>query len=182
MLKKLNKLFWIMITFSLLSLIAGVLLVWFPSVSLKVISYVIAAVMLLFGIILVTDYKARIFYTEFITLGVLFIILGSVLLLHNNIVQLIIPIIIGTYIIVNEIVNMRIALKLMKYSNSMIFAFILSLLATICGVLMIVYPSNSAIALTLYMGIVLIVYSISVLTNMIIFKKHVSDIKKIITE
>ena len=45
MLKKLNKLFWIMITFSLLSLIAGVLLVWFPSVSLKVISYVIAGVM-----------------------------------------------------------------------------------------------------------------------------------------
>ena len=70
----------------MLSLIAGVLLVWFPSVSLKVISYVIAGAMLLFGIILVTDYKARIFYTEFITLGVLFIILGSVLLLHNNIV------------------------------------------------------------------------------------------------
>ena len=138
--------------------------------------------MLLFGIILVTDYKARIFYTQFITLGVIFIILGSILLLHNNIVQVLIPIIIGTYIIVNEIVNMQIALKLMKYSNSMILAFVLSLLACVCGVLMIVYPSDGAIALTLYMGIVLIVYSISVLTNMIIFKKHVNDIKKIITE
>lgn len=182
MLKKLNKLFWMMIVFSLLSLIAGVLLVWFPNVSLNVISYIIAGIMLLFGIILVTDYKARIFYTQFITLGVIFLILGSILLLHNNIIQILIPIIIGTYIIVNEIVNMQIALKLMKYSNSMILAFILSLLACVCGVLMIVYPSDSAVALTLYMGIVLIVYSISVLTNMIIFKKHVNDIKKIITE
>ena len=138
--------------------------------------------MLLFGIILVTDYKARIFYTQFITLGVIFLILGSILLLHNNIIQILIPIIIGTYIIVNEIVNMQIALKLMKYSNSMILAFVLSLLACVCGVLMIVYPSDSAVALTLYMGIVLIVYSISVLTNMIIFKKHVNDIKKVITE
>ena len=86
MLKKLNKLFWMMIVFSLLSLVAGVLLVWFPNVSLNVISYIIAGVMLLFGIILVTDYKARIFYTQFITLGVIFIILGSILLLHNNIV------------------------------------------------------------------------------------------------
>ena len=77
---------------------------------------------------------------------------------------------------------MQIALKLMKYSNSMILAFVLSLLACVCGVLMIVYPSDSAVALTLYMGIVLIVYSISVLTNMIIFKKHVNDIKKVITE
>lgn len=182
MLKKLNKLFWMMIVFSLLSLIAGVLLVWFPNVSLYVISYIIAGVMLLFGIILVTDYKARIFYTQFITLGVIFLILGSILLLHNNIIQILIPIIIGTYIIVNEIVNMQIALKLMKYSNSMILAFVLSLLACVCGVLMIVYPSDSAVALTLYMGIVLIVYSISVLTNMIIFKKHVNDIKKVITE
>ena len=182
MLKKINKLFWMMIVFSLLSLVAGVLLVWFPIVSLNVISYIIAGVMLLFGIILVTDYKARIFYTQFITLGVIFIILGSILLLHNNIIQVLIPIIIGTYIIVNEIVNMQIALKLMKYSNSMILAFVLSLLACVCGVLMIVYPSDGAIALTLYMGIVLIVYSISVLTNMIIFKKHVNDIKKIITE
>lgn len=182
MLKKINKLFWMMIVFSLLSLVAGVLLVWFPNVSLNVISYITAGVMLLFGIILVTDYKARIFYTQFITLGVIFIILGSILLLHNNIVQVLIPIIIGTYIIVNEIVNMQIALKLMKYSNSMILAFVLSLLACVCGVLMIVYPSDGAIALTLYMGIVLIVYSISVLTNMIIFKKHVNDIKKIITE
>ncbi len=182
MLKKLNKLFWMMIVFSLLSLIAGVLLVWFPNVSLNVISYIIASVMLLFGIILVTDYKARIFYTQFITLGVIFLILGSILLLHNNIIQILIPIIIGTYIIVNEIVNMQIALKLMKYSNSMILAFVLSLLACVCGVLMIVYPSDSAVALTLYMGIVLIVYSISVLTNMIIFKKHVNDIKKVITE
>lgn len=180
MLKKLKKLFYMMISFSLLTLIAGILLVWFPNVSLKVISYIIASVILIFGIILVTDYKSRIFYTEFITIGVLFLILGSILLLHNNIIQILIPIIVGTYIIVNELFNMQIALKLMKYSNSMIWAFILSLLAFVCGVLMIVYPSDSAIALTLYMGIVLIIYSISVLTNMIIFKKHVNDIKKII--
>lgn len=180
MLKKINKLFWMTILSSVLLLAIGILLIAFPDVSINVVSILIASAFLAFGLILVLDYKSRIFYTQFITLGIIFIVLGAILLSHTNIIQILIPIIIGTYIIINEILNMQISLKLMKYNSNLVIAFILSLLAFICGVLMIIYPSNSAIALTLYMGIVLIIYSISVLTNMIIFKKHINDIVKLV--
>lgn len=182
MLKKINKLFWMTIIFSLLLLVSGILIILLPNISLKVISILLALTLLIFGLILIFDYKTRILYTQFIFLGVLFIILGSVLLLHTDIIKIIVPIVIGTYIILNEIFNMQISLKLMKINKKLMWGFILSLLACICGCLMIIYPSNSALALTLYMGIVLIIYSISVLTNMIIFKKHVNDIKKILGE
>lgn len=179
MLKKINKLFWMTILFSVLLLVVGILFVAFPNVSINALSILIASSLLAFGLILVLDYKSRIFYMQFVTLGVIFIILGATLLLHTDIVQSLVPIIIGAYIIVNEIINMQISLKLMKYSNKLVWAFILSLLSCICGCLMIIYPTNGALAITLYMGIVLIIYSVSVLTNMIIFKKHINDIVKI---
>lgn len=179
MLKKINKLFWMTILFSVLLLVVGVLFVAFPNVSINALSILIASSLLAFGLILVLDYKSRIFYMQFVTLGVIFIILGATLLLHTDIVQSLVPIIIGAYIIVNEIINMQISLKLMKYSNKLVWAFILSLLSCICGCFMIIYPTNGALAITLYMGIVLIIYSVSVLTNMIIFKKHINDIVKI---
>lgn len=176
MLKKINKLFRMTILFSILLLVVGILFVAFPSVSINTLSILIASSLLAFGLVLVLDYKSRIFYMQFVTLGIIFILLGSILLLHTDIVQNLVPIIVGLYIVVNEIINMQISLKLMKYSNKLVGPFILSLLSCICGCLMIIYPTNGAIALTLYMGIVLIIYSISVLTNMIIFKKHINDI------
>ena len=102
MLKKINKLFWMTILFSVLLLVVGVLFVAFPNVSINALSILIASSLLAFGLILVLDYKSRIFYMQFVTLGVIFIILGAILLLHTDIVQSLVPIIIGAYIIVNE--------------------------------------------------------------------------------
>ena len=76
MLKKINKLFWMTIIFSLLLLVIGILIILLPNISLKVISIVLALTLLIFGLILIFDYKTRILYTQFISLGVLFIILG----------------------------------------------------------------------------------------------------------
>ena len=64
MLKKINKLFWMTIIFSLLLLVSGILIILLPNISLKVISILLALTLLIFALILVLDYKTRILYIQ----------------------------------------------------------------------------------------------------------------------
>ena len=66
MLKKINKLFWMTIIFSLLLLVTGILIILLPNISLKIISILLALTLVIFGLILIFDYKTRILYNDII--------------------------------------------------------------------------------------------------------------------
>ena len=69
---------------------------------------------------------------------------------------------------------------LKKYGvSSWLWAIILSILTIICGVLLIINPNIGALMFTTILGMLFIVYSISDIIDLIIFKKNANTIAKI---
>ena len=48
----------------------------------------------------------------------------------------------------------------------------------ICGVILIINPGNTALVITTLIGIILIVYSVSAIVDMFVFKSRVKEIDK----
>ena len=48
----------------------------------------------------------------------------------------------------------------------------------ICGVVLIINPGNTALVITTLIGIILIVYSVSAIVDMFVFKSRVKEIDK----
>lgn len=178
--KMFNKFMWISLGFSVMFLIMGIVLLVYPSVSLKVIANFVSVLMLVCGALLVLDYKSRILLTSFVSFGVLLIVMGIVLLFHPNVVITLIPIMVGIYIITNAVVSIQISLELRRYNSSYMGVLLLSILSLVCGFCMIAYPQSGAVALALYLGIALVVYSVSALINLFIFKRNVDNIVKLL--
>ena len=61
---------------------------------------------------------------------------------------------------------------------AIILTIILTILSIICGIVLIANPLDSSIAIALFAGIILIVYSITGIIDMLLFKKNIHDLVK----
>jgi uncharacterized membrane protein HdeD (DUF308 family) len=153
----------------------------YPDMSIKIISYLIACILIAAGITLIVSYGGSVFLTGFLSTGILAIILGIIIFIYPNSLAIIIPIVVGIWMITSSVVNMQMALSLRKagYSNWLL-AVILAIITIACGILIIINPNSGATALTEFFGIMLIIYSISDIIDIIIFKNNVNDIIKLL--
>ena len=175
MLKKFNKYINISIILTLLFLALGILVVCFPTTSIKVIAIII----ILGGIFLISDYGISIFWVNLTAVGILSILMGIILLLYPDILVILIPIVVGMFVIVNSIVDIQLSLVLKDCGYNMWFlSIILSILTIVCGIIIMINPQSSSAALTTIFGILVMVYSVAGMTNLIIFKSNVNDIVK----
>ena len=112
MLKKFNKYINISIILTLLFLALGILVVCFPTTSIKVIAIIIAILLIVGGIFLISDYGISIFWVNLTAVGILSILMGIILLLYPDILVILIPIVVGMFVIVNSIVDIQLSLVL----------------------------------------------------------------------
>ena len=125
MLKKFNKYINISIILTLLFLALGILVVCFPTTSIKVIAIIIAALLIVGGIFLISDYGISIFWVNLTAVGILSILMGIILLLYPDILVILIPIVVGMFVIVNSIVDIQISLVLKDCGYNMWFLSII---------------------------------------------------------
>lgn len=178
-----NKFILISIASSVLFLVVGFLLMFYPQVSMRVISYMIAALFIIIGLILVYNYKGAILLTNFLTAGTLSILLGTILLIYPQSLEVIIPIIVGVWMIITSVMSIQISisLKKIKYSG-WIVTMLLSIMSIVCGLLIIINPQTGAEALTTFFGVMLVIYSVTDIMNIIVFKANVKSIVKLLEE
>jgi uncharacterized membrane protein HdeD (DUF308 family) len=181
MLKKFSKFMWLSIGACALFMLIGILLLVFPDISLKIISYLIAFGLIIIGIILVVDYSGSLFLVSFLPTGILSKLLGIIVLIYPQSVTILVPIVIGIWMVINSVLGMQMAMSLKQvgYKNWLL-AVILAAITIICGFLIIVNPSSGAVALTEFCGIMLIIYSICDVIDLFIFKNNINDIAKLL--
>ena len=90
----------------------------------------------------------------------------------------IIPITLGIFFVISGIFSLRISFIIKDMGSSFVMSFISSILMIICGIILIINPAGTIIVLTTLIGILLIVYSISNVVDMCIFKSRVKEIDK----
>lgn len=182
MLKKINKYFNLSIASSILFIILGIIILIFPKISLSIFSYLIGISAILLGIYLI---YLEVRYGSIFTLidtslsGILSILLGISILIYPKTVAIFIPIVLGIWFIMSSFMKLRISYYLKYISGSLYLStLIMNILSVICGIIFIINPLTSSTVITIYIAILLIIYSISNLSEIIILKKNINNIDK----
>ena len=181
MLSKINKFLYSSIALSILMFVIGIIFIIEPEASFNTITYILAIVLIINGIYFLFEKETSIFFTGFITFGVVEILLGVVMFLNPDIVKTLFPIVTGIIMISKSAIDLRFSFLLNKsgYSNWLGLA-ICAVISIACGLLIIFYPSIGTVALTTYLGILITVYSISNIIDTIMFKKNINEIAKLL--
>lgn len=181
MLEKFNKFLYSSIILSVLMFVLGLIFMIYPNVSFSVITYIVAVFLIINGIYFIIEKDTSLFFSDFLTLGVLELLMGIIMIINPQIVKTLFPIVVGISMVVKSALDLRISLLLSGsgYKNWLIL-FICSLLSIICGIYIIINPGIGSEVITTYVGIVIMVYAVSNIIDTIIFKKHVNDIVKLL--
>ena len=180
MIDKIKKYINISMLASLFLAIIGVLIMVYPSMSIKVFTYFIATLITIIGICLIVEEfrlgKFSIIF-DFSILGILLLTIGIIIFVYPNGFMNLIPILVGISFILNGFMNTKLSI-LMKGTSSWILSVIISILSIICGILFVLDPTFSKELLTIYAGIIILIYSIFNFIDMILIKKNIKKIEK----
>lgn len=184
-----KRIFWVSIASTLVMLAFGILLFIFPEAVIKSIAISMGVIFLMIGVIPIINYfryRASGFSTTFsFMMGVFCIVVGLILLMNENVLGTIIPIIAGVWMIINGINRISIAMDLRDAKISFwVITFIYAIITLIIGVLLILDPVNGGKLVTKTIGIIICVYTVIDIIDLILVKikakKIVNEVKKII--
>lgn len=149
----------------------------------------VASLIILFGIITVidgivhiisyfkTDKEMRIISFELIE-GILCILSGILIIAFSRYLSAVFPIMLGIWIIVKNLLRLQLAINLKNVPESgWVGILILSILIIILGIIMIINPFSSMIAITTLAGIFLLLTEIANLIESIYTLNKVKNIK-----
>ncbi len=186
-----KRIFWASIASTLVMLIFGILLFIFPETVIKSVAIAMGVIFIMIGVIPIINYfrfRATGFTTTFsFLLGIFCIVAGLILLMNENILGTIIPILTGVWMIINSINRISISMDLRDDKIPFwVITFIYAILTLVAGVLLILDPVNGGKLVTKTIGIIICVYSALDVIDLILIrikaKKVVKEVKKIIEE
>lgn len=186
MIKKLNSFINSSICISIMFIIIGIIMVLMPKMSLEILGVILSVILIINGVILmITDIKLNNNFipVDMLPASMLSILLGIMMLIYPNILSIIIPLMLGTWFIMTSIFKIRLTLYLSKIQNTpWLLLMLISILSIVCGFILILNPIDSSVAITLFIGIVIIVYAISDIINMIVLKRNLNKLTKYFKE
>lgn len=173
------------IIFSIVLILIGLFLLINPETTLHAISYVIGIGLIVWGLvptIQALSNKENESYMQIgLILGVFAILFGIFVVLTPNFIGSIIPFVLGIWMIINGIIKLSYSVTLNKNSNAT-NAIIISLVITVCGLILVFNPFGGAKFMTQILGISLIVYSVLDLVECFTLKQTMNEVKKVIDE
>ena len=173
------------IILSLLAIVLGIVLVAYPGMSLAAFGIAVAGYLILHGIVLIIlDIKAWRLYIPFEGLlqGILSIILGVLLAKNPDNIAVYIGVALGAWIIVSSFSGIKLACSLRWTGAPWVLMIIMNVIGIVLGCLVLYAPTLFAQSLTVWLGSVLIVYSVINVIYMLVVKKYAKDVEKLITE
>ena len=180
MLKTINKYLNVSIVLSILFGIIGIILIVWPKTSLETFAYIIGAVLLVYGTFNFIDSFTvnPVFCLPQMTTSVLSALLGILIFLNPNIFESLLPIVLGIFFIINGSFKARMSFVLKNVDSSWVLSLVTSILMIVCGVVVLIYPQGSALVITSLIGIVMLVYAVSDIIDMCVFKSKIKDVSK----
>ncbi|MGN0516050.1 HdeD family acid-resistance protein [Eubacterium sp.] len=138
-------------------IIVGLILLIYPELSMITICYIIGIMSIVFGIIKIfayfSDDKYNIAFQFDLALGLFNVIVGIIILVHPSWIVRILPLILGVLIIVNSLFSIQASLDAKRFGMKKWFVLLIfSILSIAMGIVLVFYPFNSAVVLTMLYG------------------------------
>jgi uncharacterized membrane protein HdeD (DUF308 family) len=160
---KLRSMFRTSIIVSLVLILVGIFLIIYPETTLSFLSYGSGIILLITGLIPTINFFINKENQKYLDIsfifGIIFIIVGMVIIINPKIVASIVPLLIGIWMIINGVIKLYYSILINKTIKS-ISSIIISLLILVCGLLLVLNPFGGAVTLTIIIGIFLVVYSL----------------------
>lgn len=169
-------------------ILLGILLIFQSETTIMMISYVIGGVLVAIGVLALIRYvragECPALRNELdIVYGTVTIIFGIIIIKNYQMIASIIPAVIGIAIIISSAGKLNYAFQLKTEENRMWkTTMILSIISTICGVVLLFNPFKAALGIMKIIGAFIIVYAILDLISTIAIKSSVSRIQKAVEE
>ena len=175
-----------MIIYSLITAIAsilvGLVLVFLPAVSNKVVGIIVGIIFLIFGINAVYKYFHRDgakIYSLNIVFGVLYSILGVVIILYPYSVMEFVTVCLGLFVIINGATKINYGIWLKRGNeDSWLVTLVTGIFLVVLGI-MLVFNPFSAMTLTQLSGAFLMIVGVLNVSDTILFKKRSKEIMEI---
>ncbi len=167
---------------AILAILVGLTLIFLPSVSNKIVGIIMGVVILIFGINAVYKYFHRDgakIYSLNIVFGVLYSILGVVIILYPFSVMEFVTVCLGIFIIINGATKINYGVWLKKGNeDSWLVTLVTGIFLVIIGIMLVFNPFAS-LTLTQLCGAFLIIVGILNVSDTILFKKRAKEIMEI---
>lgn len=159
---------------SLLLSIFGILLIVQSEATIVTISYIIGGVLVGLGAIAILRFFKNddIIGTKLdIIYGVVCVIMGILVIRSPQAIASIIPFIIGIIIVINSATKLQYSLELRREESELwLSTLLLSIVMTICGVVLIFNPFKGAVFITRIVGIFILIYAILDLISTLVIR------------
>ena len=153
------------IMLAVVTMVLGLIMVFWPGISAVAICYLMGAVCIAAGIYEIIRYfdlgLIGVLFRYDLFLGIMSVLAGVLLLLHPNGALVILPVILGFYIILASVFSIQISTEARHFCFSGWWgALLLGIAGAVLGVLMILDPFKGAKALMVFTGMSLLVTGI----------------------
>lgn len=150
------------IILAVVTMVLGLVMVFWPGISAVAICYLMGAVCIAAGIYEIIRYfdlgLIGVLFRYDLFLGIMSVLAGVLLLLHPNGALVILPVILGFYIILASVFSIQISTEARHFGFSGWWgALLFGIAGAVLGVLMIFDPFKGAKALMIFTGISLLV-------------------------
>lgn len=182
-----NKIFKSSILGAVALVVLGMLLIFESEATIVTISYVIGGILVSIGVLALLKFYKEVKENDDIGMdlvyGIVSIVLGIIVISNPKAVASIIPIVMGLIIILNSGTKLQYSIELKKNNNNLWKStMVLSLISTLCGVLLIFNPFKGAAFLTKLIGFLILLYALLDIVSTITIKSTVKKIKTAINE
>lgn len=169
---------------SILSFLLGLFLIFWPETTTMVFTYLLAGYLAIIGLLGLINYfrhRGATYYVESDLIGGIFeLLIALVIFIFPQAVASVFSLILGIFAVLNGVLNMVRAMEIKKYGEGKwILVFILNVLVTLGGIIIIVNPFASAVTFVLLLGILLIGKSITDIISYVLLLNSIrkADIK-----
>lgn len=164
--EKITKIFFkSSIIMSLVLLILGLLLIFQSEATIVTISYIIGAILIALGALAIIKFIKKVKGVEEINFdivyGIVTIIFGILIIKNPHAIASVIPIVIGIGIIINSATKLQYSFELKSHKSTLWKStMIISIISTICGIILLFNPFKGAVIITRVIGIFIVIYSV----------------------
>lgn len=175
----LKKMGWTSIITSLGFAILGLVIAYNPNTTFQIISYVLGGILIAYGVIKILEYfkmkDMNSMYSTELSFGVIATLFGIVVIVCSDMIEAMIRVLIGMWIVYSGIMRLGLAIKLQKIdSDNRIWLPVLfiAFAMLICGIYIILNPGTVMMTI----GIIMVVYAIMDIIEEVIFMRNMKDI------
>ena len=172
-----------LLALTVLGVLLGAVMVIWPDMSLTAFGIIAAVFFFIIGLsLIILDVKAWRMYIPFdgFIPGVLNVILGVIFACYPEFFAVYVGTAFGLLLIVLAFSGIKFAVKIRGTGAPWLLIVILQVINVLAGILMICYPVSASISLTVVLGILLMIFSVSNFVTLISVKKNVKSVNTLI--